>query len=506
MTKEQFAILLKAKHIMVPQAENAIAYLNTCDVETAVQGHYDLYLVAHNEFNHVVSDMILKSLKNLIPKTNKTDLLANIYCIMAADYVKKGQFNQAITLYYEYKNLQLDNHKLDYNFDGFLLVIYGENKIYYEYRKLAERRLTNPYFQEIDGYNAAIYFYNNAIIADETEDDEFFKISFEGMHDLVLSKRHTKYPEKVIYLYELVDILYSNYQAKTDSDYQDVMSHYLDFVSKYDSNTELKTFNALEAHLRIINTFINYEKYHIAIKRLKAMIDAETEVKYRIQMYTALCKCYKKIDKEKYLQTLEILNKEYNEYQNSLEENLRDGILNTIQLFETRKCYDEIQKRYEVDQLTGCLNRNVLRKKSLQLFALKSEGSIIFIDLDGLKQTNDLYNHSYGDEYLRVFVRGVQEVLPSSSHMFRFGGDEFVIATSFNDAKRIEKLVKRIYKKFNEPLKICDQYIKIKFSLGVALYPQDGETFEEVLNKADSAMYEDKRRHGNEPRNLKTKW
>ena len=156
--------------------------------------------------------------------------------------------------------------------------------------------------------------------------------------------------------------------------------------------------------------------------------------------------------------------------------------------------------------MTGCLNRNVLRKKSLQLFALKNEGSIIFIDLDGLKQTNDLYNHSYGDEYLRVFVRGVQEVLPSSSHMFRFGGDEFVIATSFNDAKRIEKLVKRIYKKFNEPLKICDQYIKIKFSLGVALYPQDGETFEEVLNKADSAMYEDKRRQGNEPRNLKTKW
>lgn len=493
MTKEQFAILLKAKHIIVPQAEAAIAYLNGCDIETAVKGHYDLYLVAHNEFNTKVSDLVLNSLVNLIPKTTKFETLANIYCIMAADYLKKRKFHKAINLYFEYKNLHIDNHKLDYNFDGFMLNIYGENGLFREHKELADKYSENPYFKEVDGYVAAVFYYNNAIIAEEAKDEELLKNSVLGLSEIVTSKRHTEYPEKIIYIYELIELVYLNYQAKTNEEYQEVMRQYKDFVLRYESHQELSTLKILSAHLSILKTFVKNNECQYAIDRLNEMLLLDPETKVRLDIYKVLCDCYKETDVEKYYSMLEKLNAEYMTLLKSLQENLNDGILNTIKLYETRKSYNEIQKRFEIDQLTGCYNRNVLRKKSIELFDLKGEGAIIFFDLDNLKEANDFYSHSYGDEYLRLFVQGVQDCIPSSCYLFRYGGDEFIITTPFKDSKRLEKLVRKIYRKFSEPVKIYDQYIKIDFSAGVAIYPDDGENFEEVLNKADTAMYEAKK-------------
>lgn len=493
MTKEQFAILLKAKHIMVPQAEAAIAYLNTCDVETAVQGLYNLYLIAHNEFNTKVSNLALKALINLIPKTNKPEILANIYCIMAADYLKKRQFNKTITLYYDYKSLQLDNNKLNYNFDGFMLNVFAENGIYDEHQKFIEKVLANPYFREVDAFFVAVLHYNNALIAEETKDDELLKNCVDGLNEIIETKRHTKFPEKVIYFKELIEIFYLNYHAETVEEEKHIIKLYQDFLSRHENHQELKPLNIVTAHLTIIKTFINNENYQFAIKRLTEMLKLEPEVNVRVEIYKLLSKCYQKTDIEKYNKILEKLVSEYDLLSQNLQENLRDGIINTIKLYETRKNYNEIQKRYEIDQMTGCYNRNVLRKKALQIFEMRGEGAIIFFDLDNLKQANDNYNHSYGDEYLRLFVRGLQEMMPPFGAVFRYGGDEFIIVTPFNDVKKVEKLVKRIYRRFSDPIKVFDKYIKIDFSAGIALYPNDGDSFEEVLNKADSAMYEAKR-------------
>lgn len=150
------------------------------------------------------------------------------------------------------------------------------------------------------------------------------------------------------------------------------------------------------------------------------------------------------------------------------------------------------------DELTNLLNRRGMRKKveeSLQ-FAVRndSETAILLIDIDRFKKVNDTLGHFVGDELIKLISKRLNEGLNSSSQFSaRMGGDEFLILCPIieNRCEAIN-LAKTILEKLKYPFNINEYELFVSASIGISIYPTDGETAGDLLKKADIALYQAK--------------
>jgi diguanylate cyclase (GGDEF)-like protein len=117
--------------------------------------------------------------------------------------------------------------------------------------------------------------------------------------------------------------------------------------------------------------------------------------------------------------------------------------------------------------------------------------AIFFMDLDGFKQVNDTYGHAVGDALLQEVSKRLVINMRGSDTISRFGGDEFVLLlTEINQVKIVNEMADKIVKLFKEPFHISNNVeIRFTISMGIATYPIDAVDWEELLKKADVAMY-----------------
>lgn len=145
------------------------------------------------------------------------------------------------------------------------------------------------------------------------------------------------------------------------------------------------------------------------------------------------------------------------------------------------------------DSLTGLQNRASFnnRLEADLDFARRSGGKVaaIGIDLDKFKEINDTRGHAAGDEVLVTLSKRMQACLEADETVARFGGDEFAAAKRFEDMSDLNDFIQRIEACLNEDIRIDGYDIKPGASLGVAIYPQDADNIEALLNNADLAMY-----------------
>lgn len=151
----------------------------------------------------------------------------------------------------------------------------------------------------------------------------------------------------------------------------------------------------------------------------------------------------------------------------------------------------QLRQMANYDALTGLPNRALLNERIDDLVNRdeKPQGAVIFMDLDRFKQVNDSLGHSVGDKLLCIVAERVQHCLRSGDTVARLGGDEFIILLDSHSLKAVEETAQRVLSSINEPLVIDKHHIRISPSIGIALYPQHGETREELLKHADVAMY-----------------
>lgn len=120
----------------------------------------------------------------------------------------------------------------------------------------------------------------------------------------------------------------------------------------------------------------------------------------------------------------------------------------------------------------------------------KDSFAIVYVDLDGFKKVNDIFGHDVGDLFLQHVSSRLSDSIREGDFAARFGGDEFVILlTNIKSREDIEKVVERIYFKFKEGYELDGNIIEIKASIGISIYPDDGNDSEILLKKADEAMY-----------------
>ncbi len=155
---------------------------------------------------------------------------------------------------------------------------------------------------------------------------------------------------------------------------------------------------------------------------------------------------------------------------------------------------DELDYLAHHDTLTRLPNRMLLLDRighAIKKAKRSSKGvALMFIDLDSFKEVNDSLGHSIGDEMLNVVAERLMRQLREEDTIARLGGDEFVVVLEDVDAlQSVNFIAQKILFTIQEPIPVGEHSLYITTSIGVSVYPEDGESAEELLRNADSAMY-----------------
>lgn len=167
---------------------------------------------------------------------------------------------------------------------------------------------------------------------------------------------------------------------------------------------------------------------------------------------------------------------------------------------EARRLYSDLRHRSEFDLLTEIHNRFSLEKHLDALISRASQNAsvfgLIYIDLDGFKQVNDLHGHRTGDLYLQEVALRMKRQLRAGDMLARLGGDEFAaMAPTVRSRADVEDVANRLERCFDDPFTVEGVLLRGSASVGIALYPEDGKTRDGLLNAADAAMYVAKHAH-----------
>jgi diguanylate cyclase (GGDEF)-like protein len=171
----------------------------------------------------------------------------------------------------------------------------------------------------------------------------------------------------------------------------------------------------------------------------------------------------------------------------------------------TKRAIFEKKLKYQAthDTLTGLPNRVLLTERIAEALEkirrYKTKFGILFFDLDRFKLVNDSLSHAIGDELLQAVANRIKLALRGEDTFARIGGDEFVIvAESAQDGEDIGRIALKMLDSFAKPFEIANCNILISASIGISISPLDGTTPDDLLSKADIAMYRSKEQGGNQ--------
>lgn len=164
---------------------------------------------------------------------------------------------------------------------------------------------------------------------------------------------------------------------------------------------------------------------------------------------------------------------------------------------ELRRAGDQLRQIAYHDPLTGLPNRAALETMLYEAIKLSETHqkyvAVLFLDLDGFKQVNDTYGHRMGDLLLKAVAQRLLGCLRGSDTVARLGGDEFVVLLpAIAETPNVVRVADKILATLGQTFAIEETIIHVTTSVGIALYPLDSEDIEQLLIRADEAMYQAK--------------
>src|SRR5690606_6122874 len=170
----------------------------------------------------------------------------------------------------------------------------------------------------------------------------------------------------------------------------------------------------------------------------------------------------------------------------------------TLQDITERKRSEEtLRVQARTDPLTGLLNRDAILGELADWLddPSLSNVAVLYIDLDRFKVVNDVLGHGAGDELLVSAARRIARAVHDEGLIARFGGDEFLVVCGIGDAHgRPDRLAAAILDAFGDSFRFDNEGLAITGSIAIARSPADGETVQALIQNADTAMYDSKRR------------
>ena len=162
-----------------------------------------------------------------------------------------------------------------------------------------------------------------------------------------------------------------------------------------------------------------------------------------------------------------------------------------VDITKQRETEELLTRKSQMDGLTKTFNKMAFQEKMAALLPETGRGLLFVLDMDRFKQVNDEYGHSMGDRVLEEVARSLLDVFRHRDPVGRVGGDEFVaFLVGANDDAVIEAKREALSSLIAEASRSLG--VPIALSVGVARYPQDGATYQELFDAADRAMYDEK--------------
>jgi diguanylate cyclase (GGDEF)-like protein len=172
-------------------------------------------------------------------------------------------------------------------------------------------------------------------------------------------------------------------------------------------------------------------------------------------------------------------------------------------IYENMQLYHKMMKLYRIkereaitDALTNVYNyrffQSQIEREIVRSDRHENSFSVAMVDLDNFKQYNDTQGHLLGDEALRIIAQTIIKNIRKSDTLARYGGDEFVMILPELDKEQAKALAEKlcdVIKKTKVPKKKPGRQINLTVSLGISTFPLDGRSEEQLLRKADEALY-----------------
>lgn len=161
---------------------------------------------------------------------------------------------------------------------------------------------------------------------------------------------------------------------------------------------------------------------------------------------------------------------------------------------DRKKFEDQLEHQAYHDALTGLPNRRML-ERYLDWEISKTEKemamiAVVFIDLDGFKQVNDWFGHNVGDDILKQVAMKMGNYVGQNEIVARMGGDEFVVVlNNFGDMEGLKTLLQHLKKACHCSLEMTGRTVTVTASMGVSIFPGDGQSAAVLIKQADKAMY-----------------
>lgn len=167
---------------------------------------------------------------------------------------------------------------------------------------------------------------------------------------------------------------------------------------------------------------------------------------------------------------------------------------------ELESANEQLHRLAHLDRLTGLPNRmafeGALRSTLKQAQRHRESFALLFMDLNGFKNVNDTYGHPAGDELIIQTGERLQKALRDGDLVARLGGDEFVVIARHTTGEQAEKLAERLNRTIKQPVELQAATVEVSTSIGIARFPDDGDTEVALIKNADMAMYRAKRISG----------
>jgi two-component system cell cycle response regulator len=176
-------------------------------------------------------------------------------------------------------------------------------------------------------------------------------------------------------------------------------------------------------------------------------------------------------------------------------------------MLEVRLLYKKLENSNKVleqrtlhDSTTGLPNRDLFDDRLTHAIALAKRHTwmlaVMFLDLDRFKCVNDTHGHAVGDEVLKEVAKRLLQHTRDEDTVCRNGGDEFLyLLMNPQGSENIERISGALLKTIGQPIDMGDLQLVVKASIGIAVYPENGTTGEQLIRNADTAMYRAKKDH-----------
>ena len=155
-----------------------------------------------------------------------------------------------------------------------------------------------------------------------------------------------------------------------------------------------------------------------------------------------------------------------------------------------------LQQAAHYDALTNLINRRgfnqIFAERLMEQKLVDGMLAVMFLDVDHFKRINDSLGHDAGDELLKVIAERIRGATRAHDVVARFGGDEFCILIALHNLEEARHMAQRVMAKMKDPIALAGRRMVMSTSIGISIYPHDGETCEELLKHADLALYQSK--------------